>query len=398
METTVVVVGGGPAGMMTGLLLARQGIDVVVLEKHADFLRDFRGDTIHPSTLQVMDELGWLEELLALPHSKLAQVSVQIGAEAVTFADFSRLPVAARFVAFLPQWDFLDFLARKAATYPGFHLLRSAAVTDVLWDGSRAVGVRLAPDAPVTEVRAAAVVAADGRHSAVRRAAGLPGTASAPPVDVFWFRLPRPPGQQVPFFRGGQGGLVSIDRGDYWQVAYTLPAGTGDAIKQAGLERFRERVSELEPQFADSLATLQSWHDVHLLSVRVDRLRRWHRPGLLCVGDAAHAMSPAGGVGINLAIQDAIAAARLLGRALAGPASRAAGVDRAMAAVQRRRAWPARITQLYQLRVLKGLYPRGLDDDTAAHPPLIFRLFQRFALLRHLGGRFIGLGIRPEHI
>ncbi len=325
-------------------------------------------------------------------------MTVQIGGEAVTFADFSRLPVAAPFIAFLPQWDFLDLLARFAAAYPNFHLVRSAAVTEVIWRGPRAVGVRLAPGAPVGEVYAAVVIGADGRHSAVRRAAGLSGPAAAPPVDVFWFRLPRPAGQQVPFFRGGRGSLVSIDRGDYWQVAYALPAGAGEAIKQAGLDRFRARVSGIEPRFADAVATLESWEQVHLLAVRVDRLRRWHRPGLICIGDAAHAMSPAGGVGINLAIQDAVAAARLVGRALTTASDRAAAVDRSTAAVQRRRALPARITQLYQLRVLKGLYPRSLDDDTAGHAPLAFRLFRRFAALRHLGGRFVGLGFRPEHV
>lgn len=397
MDTTAVVVGGGPAGMMTGLLLARQGIEVVVLEKHADFLRDFRGDTIHPSTLQVVHELGWLDELLQLPHSEMRQVTVRVGHEEITFADFSELPVAAKFIAFLPQWDFLDFLASKASDYPNFRLLRSAAVTDVVWKEGRAVGVRLGPGAPVNEIRAAVVIAADGRHSTIRQAAGLHGHTSAPPVDIFWFRLPRIPEQRVPFFRGGQGALVSIDRGDYWQVAYTLPAGAGDAIRRAGLNHFHDRIRRIEPNFADALATLSSWNDVHQLTVRVDRLHRWHRPALLCIGDAAHAMSPAGGVGINLAIQDAVATANIVGPALSAP-HRAAAIDRTLAAVQRRRKWPTRITQFYQLRVLKGLYPQNLEDDTATHLPLIFRLFRRFGTLRHLGGRFIGLGALPEHV
>nr|SBO96303.1 2-polyprenyl-6-methoxyphenol hydroxylase and related FAD-dependent oxidoreductases [Nonomuraea gerenzanensis] len=381
--------------MMAGLLLARQGVDVIVLEKHADFLRDFRGDTVHPSTLELIAELGWIEDFLTLPHSEMAQVTVNMGGRDVTFADFSRLNVRCPYIAFMPQWDVLDFLAGKATAYPSFRLLRRAHVTELLTERGRVTGVLAdTADGPV-KVRADLVLGADGRHSTVRARAGLTPVSASPPMDVLWFHLPRRPQDQVPFFQGGKGALISIDRGDYWQIAYAIPADAFDRLKAAGLPAFRSRVAHLAPALRDRMEAINGWEALHHLSVRVDRLPRWHRPGLLCIGDAAHAMSPAGGVGINLAVQDAVATANLLGPLLArGGRPR----DADLARVQSRRERAARITQAFQVGLLRDLYPRSLSDDTTQHVPPIFTAFRALPPLRHLLGRFIGLGVRPEHI
>ncbi|MET8992247.1 FAD-dependent oxidoreductase [Nonomuraea wenchangensis] len=395
MRAQCCLVGGGPAGMMAGLLLARQGVEVIVLEKHADFLRDFRGDTVHPSTLQLIVELGWIEEFLDLPHVKMSRVGVNMGGRDVTFADFGRLNVRCPYIAFMPQWDVLDFLAGKATAYPSFRLLRRARATELLTDRGRVTGVLAdTADGPV-EVRADLVIGADGRHSTVRARAGLTPVSASPPMDVLWFRLPRRPQDQVPFFQGGKGALISIDRGDFWQLAYAIPAAAFDELKTAGLPAFRDRVAHLAPALRDRVEEIRDWEAVHHLSVRVDRLSRWHRPGLLCIGDAAHAMSPAGGVGINLAVQDAVAAANLLGPLLARGGT---PQDADLARVQSRRERAARVTQAFQLGILRDLYPKDLGDDTTRHAPPIFTAFRTLPPLRHLMGRFIGMGVRPEHI
>jgi 2-polyprenyl-6-methoxyphenol hydroxylase-like FAD-dependent oxidoreductase len=394
--TTCCIVGGGPAGLVAGLLLARQGAEVLVLEKHGDFLRDFRGDTIHPSTLELLNELGWIDEFLHLPHTKMTRVTVEMAGEPITFADFRGLKVCCPYVAFLPQWDFLDFLANKAHTYRTFRLMMNADVTELLEDGDRVVGVRASTPEGQLEVRARLVLGADGRHSIVRHSAKMEVVRNSPPMDVLWFRLSRQPGEELVFFRPGRGHvLICINRGEYWQLAYVIPNGQFDAVKAAGLDALRSNIAKLFPQLAERTKELVTWDDVLFLRVGVDRLRHWSRPGLLCIGDAAHAMSPAGGVGINLAVQDAVATANILGPSLRRGES--PPLDE-LRRVQRRRQFPARVTQAVQVRALGGLYPKDLHDDRSLRLPFAFRLFRRVPALRYLTGRFIGIGIRPEHV
>ncbi len=322
LTTRCCIVGGGPAGMMLGFLLARGGVDVVVLEKHADFLRDFRGDTIHPSTLEVMAELGLLDEFLRLPHQRAHTLGGAFGRAQFTFVDFSHLPTRCKFIAMMPQWDFLNFLASHGKRYPGFDLRMQAAAVDLIEEAGRIAGVRATtPDGPL-DIRADLVVGCDGRHSTVRERAALKVDDLGAPMDVLWFRLPRlpsDPDQSMGRFEAGRI-FVLIDRGDYWQCAYVIPKGTMDDVRRAGLEAFRAGLAQSVPMFADRVGTLQDWDQIKLLTVAVDRLATWHRPGLLCIGDAAHAMSPIGGVGINLAVQDAVAAANILLCAAAGRA------------------------------------------------------------------------------
>jgi len=381
--------------MMLGLLLARAGVDVVVLEKHADFLRDFRGDTIHPSTLEVMHELGLLEAFLALPHTQVRQLAGIIGGERIPIADFGHLPVRCPFIALMPQWDFLDFLAGHARRYPGFALRMSTGVVGLIDDGGRVVGVSAtAPDGPL-EVRADLVVGADGRDSTVRAAAGLRVETLGAPMDVLWFRLPRKPGDAGQLLGRVEAGriFIMLDRGDYWQCGFVIAKGTLDEIRARGLAAFRDEVARLADARADASA-LRDWEDVKLLTVRVDRLARWFRPGVLCLGDAAHAMSPVGGVGINLAIQDAVAAANLLAAPLRE--GRVSAED--LARVQRRREWPTRVTQRVQVLVQNRIVRRVLQRRRPLRAPPAVRLLVRFPRLRRLPGRLVGLGVRPEHV
>ena len=395
LSTRCCVAGGGPVGMMLGLLLARAGVDVVVLEKHADFLRDFRGDTIHPSTLEVMHELGLLEAFLALPYTQVRELAGIIGGERIPIADFGHLPVRCPFIALMPQWDFLDFLAGHARRYPGFALRMSTGVVGLIDDGGRVVGVSAtAPDGPL-EVRADLVVGADGRDSTVRAAAGLRVETLGAPMDVLWFRLPRKPGDAGQLLGRVEAGriFIMLDRGDYWQCGFVIAKGTLDEIRARGLAAFRDEVARLADARAEASA-LRDWEDVKLLTVRVDRLARWFRPGVLCLGDAAHAMSPVGGVGINLAIQDAVAAANLL----AAPLRKGRVSAEDLARVQRRREWPTRVTQRVQVLVQNRIVRRVLQRRRPLRPPPAVRLLARFPRLRRLPGRLIGLGVRPEHV
>ena len=396
VRTTCCIAGGGPAGVMLGFLLARAGVDVVVLEKHRDFLRDFRGDTIHPSTLEVMHELGLLDEFLRLPHQEVRQLQGVIGDTSIRIADFTHLPTRCRFIALMPQWDFLNFLAEKARRYPSFHLRMQAEATDLIEDGGRVTGLRATTPARTLVAQADLVVGADGRHSTVRRCAGLEVEDIGAPIDVLWMRLPRRPSDgTAPLGRFGAGKIfIMLDRGDYWQCAYVIPKGGFDEIKAKGLDAFRAAVAEIAPQFGDRVRELGSWDDIKLLTVKIDRLRRWHRPGLLCIGDAAHAMSPVGGVGINLAVQDAVAAANILAAPLRAGTLR----ERDLAAVERRRRFPTRATQRMQVFMQNNLLRAVLASQAAPSPPWPLRLIGRYPLLQRIPARLVGMGFRPEHV
>ncbi len=388
--------GGGPAGMMLGLLLARAGVDVVVVEKHADFLRDFRGDTIHPSTLDVLAELRLLERFLALPHQEVAEFQAVSGERTVTFADFRHLPTRCGFVAFIPQWDFLDFLAGEARRSPAFTLRMETEATGLVTDAGRVVGVRArGPDGDL-EVRADLVVACDGRSSGLRRAAGLPVKEMGAPIDVLWFRLSRKPDDpEATMGRFDVGRVVVlINRGEQWQVGYVVPKDGAGALRDRGLPAFRADIAAIVPFLADRVAEMESWDDVPLLSIQVNRLTRWWAPGLLCIGDAAHAMSPVGGVGINLAIADAVAAANLLYDPLRS--GRPANHD--LAAVQRRRELPTRITQAIQVQLQNRVLSPLLQGRVESTTPVGLRLIDRVPVLRRVPGRLVGLGVRPEHV
>ncbi len=390
------VVGGGPAGMMLSLLLARAGIDVTVLEKHADFLRDFRGDTVHPSTLQLMHELALLDRFLARPHQELRTLSADIGGEVLQVVDFTHLPTRCKFVALMPQWDFLDFLSGEARRYGNFHLLMRTEGTGLLRDGDQVVGVSVqSPDGPL-EIRAAVIVAADGRHSTMRDASGLRLIEHGSPMDVLWLRLSRhddDPAQTLGHVRAGRM-LVTLDRGDYWQCAFVIAKGGFEFVRSAGLGNFRAEIVRLAPHFADRVVEIADWDQVSLLTVTVNRLEQWDLPGLLLIGDAAHAMSPIGGVGINLAIQDAVAAANVL-----APKLRAGAVSRAdLHAVQRRRELPTKLTQALQMAVQNRVISNVLRATATPRPPLFVRMLDRMPVLRRIPARVLGMGFRPEHV
>ena len=382
--------------MMLGYLLARAGVDVVVLEKHADFLRDFRGDTIHPSTLEVMHELGLLEEFLKLPHQEVRQLGGQIGDDFVILGDFSHLPTQCKFIAFMPQWDFLDFLAEHGKRYSNFRLQMQAEAIDLIEDQGRIVGVLAnTPDGRV-EIYADLVIGADGRHSILREKAELEIQSFGAPMDVLWFRITRrDTDDEQTLGRVTRGKMmVTLNRGDYWQCAYLIRKGDFEQIKKRGLEMFRADIVAVAPFLRDRTDELKDWDQIKLLTVLVDRLRKWYRPGLLCIGDAAHAMSPIAGVGINLAIQDAVATANLLGERLSRGTVSIADLQR----VQFRRELPTRIIQAVQVFIQNRLIRRILGSDEQIRMPWILRVLMRWRFPRRIPARLIGIGFRPEHV
>jgi 2-polyprenyl-6-methoxyphenol hydroxylase-like FAD-dependent oxidoreductase len=396
VETGCCIAGGGPAGMMLGFLLARAGVQVVVLEKHQDFLRDFRGDTIHPSTLELMCELGLLEEFLKRPHQELIELAGQVGADVVKIADFTHLATHCKFLALMPQWDFLNFLVEQGRRYPQFQIKMKAEVTGLIEENGRITGVRADTPEGMVEIRAKLTVGADGRHSTVRERAGLQVMDLGAPMDVFWMRFSRGPGDPTLSLGHVEPGrmFVMIDREEYWQCAFLIPKGAADEIRKRGIETFRQDIANLEPSFCDRVEELRDWNDVSLLTVKVDRLVRWWRSGLLCIGDAAHAMSPVGGVGINLAIQDAVAAANILAENLAAGSLH----DHDLQAVQRRREFPTRATQKLQILIQNAVIKRVLSSSRALAVPWPLKLMQHWTFLRRIPARVIGIGFRPEHI
>jgi 2-polyprenyl-6-methoxyphenol hydroxylase-like FAD-dependent oxidoreductase len=396
ITTQCCIAGGGPAGMMLGFLLARAGVNVVVLEKHADFFRDFRGDTVHPSTLELVCELGLIDEFLKLPHQKVETLTGQVGAEHLEMVDFRHVPTRCKFLALMPQWDFLNFVAQQGKRYKTFDLRMQAEATDLVEAGGRIVGLRAKTSDGTLAIRADLVVGCDGRHSTVREKAGLESDDYGAPMDVLWFRMSHKNSDSTDTFGHIEAGklMVMLDRGDYWQCAYVIPKGGIERVKSEGLEAFRKRVVEMSPFLADRADELKSWDDVKLLSVTVDRLRRWWRPGLICIGDSAHAMSPIGGVGINIAVQDAVAAAnRLAGALRSGKVT-----DDDLQAIEKRRTLPVRFTQWLQLTIQKRIISRVLESQQRPKPPLFFKLFGIFPVLRRIPAWLIGVGIRTEHV
>jgi 2-polyprenyl-6-methoxyphenol hydroxylase-like FAD-dependent oxidoreductase len=396
IHTRCCIAGGGPAGIMLGFLLARMGVDVVVLEKHADFLRDFRGDTIHPSTLEIMHELGIVDEFLTRPHQEIRELSGQIGNETVTIADFTHLPTHCQFLALMPQWDFLNFITEQAKRYPTFHLMMQAEVTDLIEEHGTVVGLRAKTQDGPLEIRASLTVGADGRHSVVRARANLQVVDLGAPMDVLWMRISRHPDDPQQTFGHVDRGkvLVMLNREDYWQCAFVIPKGAAEEIRKKGLQSFREEIVALEPFLRNRAQELGDWKDISLLSVTIDRLSQWSRPGLLCIGDAAHAMSPIGGVGINLAIQDAVATANILSRKL----RKNTLTENDLGEVQRRRNFPTRATQRLQILIQNKIIWRVLGASKPLTLPWPLRLLRHWPILRRIPARIVGVGFRPEHI
>ena len=396
INTRCCIVGGGPAGMMLGYLLGRAGVETLVLEKHADFFRDFRGDTVHPSTLQVMDELGLIDGFLKLPHQRLQKMDGKFGEASIRIADLSRLKVNYPFIAFMPQWDFLNFLRESGKRFSSLKVLMNAEATDLIWSGGAVVGVQAGtPDGPV-EIRAGLTIGCDGRHSIVRERAGLEVEEIGAPMDVLWFRVGKGEESESVFARVEVGKMmVTFDRGDYWQCAYVIAKGQYDAVKARGLDAFRDDVIGMAPILKSGISDVKTWDDVKLLTVAISRLKRWTRAGLLCIGDAAHAMSPVGGVGVNLAVQDAVATANLLAAKLAIGCPDENELD----AVRRRREFPTRMTQTMQVVAQNKIISVALDSaHRDLRVPLAVQLINALPWLQGVTARFVALGVRPEHV
>jgi 2-polyprenyl-6-methoxyphenol hydroxylase-like FAD-dependent oxidoreductase len=395
LETTCCVVGGGPAGMLLGYLLARQGVQVTVLEKHQDFLRDFRGDTVHPSTLEVLEELGLLKDFLQLPHREVESVGLIIGDSEFDVADFRHVPARCKFVALMPQWDFLKFLAGHAGRFPSFQLLMQHEATGLVRDGNRVTGVVVQNERGELQIRADLVVGCDGRHSLIRSAAGLEVIEHGVPIDVLWFRISRKPDDPSQVLGNVNYGkaLILIDRFDYFQAGLIIAKGSYDEIKARGLDAFRATIRQIAPYLGDRVNELHDWEQIKILTVTINRLRRWYQPGLLCIGDAAHAMSPAGGVGINLAIQDAVATSNLL----AGPLHERRLTEDLLAAVQKRREFPARVTQAIQLLAHRG-FARIFENPGPLRAPWQVKTVLRIPRVHRALGYAVGIGARPEHV
>ena len=398
MKVRCCIVGGGPAGMMLGYLLGRAGIGVVVLEKHADFFRDFRGDTVHPSTLQVMDELGLIEGFLQLPHQRLQRMEGLFGGKAVQIADLARLDVKYPFIAFMPQWDFLNFLRESGKRFASLEVMMSTEAIDLIRDGDRVTGVKARTPDGVIDIEADLTIACDGRHSLVRDRAGLALKEIGAPMDVLWFRAGKRSGETENLYARVDPGrmMVTFDRGDYWQCAFLIPKGGYDAVKARGLAALLEEIARMAPVLKAGLVDVKCWDDIKLLTVAVNRLQRWTRPGLLCIGDAAHAMSPIGGVGVNLAVQDAVATANLLATRLQGDGLPS---EDELDAVRRRREFPVKMTQRMQVVVQNNIVNAALKPgNRPLKVPLVLRIVTAVPWLQGVTARFVGLGVRPEHV